>query len=345
MLRTLLSPEFKGAIEAAFRKELPSSLSVREFVEENLKLNFGNTIVGTDIQSPGDVSFFGRISPEQTSFAITTPEPLLAAGASHPFKTQPVISGLQWAVEDLRRSARNPGRIDPSTGVYEAPAVGQIEGHFTRVRVTATNPATNFRSSALVTVVANSLTINPLITYCGTGEEVSLTIGTLGEGPVDVNVNNPGPGSGHIKEVDGTYTYIAGPKVEGDTYVLDEIVATYRGQSQSVYMLVKQFEPAITLSAIAGATELPPGQVQLKAESNGSDLTHLVDEWTILFDGPGHMDSDIPGRYHAGPNAEARFVCIMARWDSIVIGIYKGHVILPLPFQEFPNELQALSRL
>ncbi len=341
----LNSNQVKGMIEEALAKEFPSETPVKEFIEGNIKLNFGNAIIGNEVNSPSDVSFFGRINPDLSSFAITTPEPLLAAGASHPFKTQPVINGLRWAVEDLRRGTRSPGRIDPSSGVYEAPQAGQIDDRFTRVRVTASNPVTNFSSSALVTVVANPLTINPLITYCGTGEEVKLTIGTLGEGPVDVSVNNPGPGSGDIEAVDGTYTYIAGPKVEGDTYVLDEIVATYKGQSRSVYMLVKQFEPAITLSTVAGATELPPGQVQLKAESNNSDLTHLVDEWAILFDGPGHMDADIPGRYHADPNTEARFVCIVARWDSIVIGIYKGHIILPLPLMAFSKEVELLSQV
>jgi len=235
LVRVLLSPQFKGVIEAAFKKNLPSSLSIREFVEENLKLNFGNTIVGNEIHSPSDVSLFGRINPDQISFAITTPELLLAAGDDpYSFQTQPVISGLRWTLEDLRPGARSTGSIDPASGVYQVPLAGQIDGRFTRVRITATDPATGFRSSALVTVVVDRLTMNPLFTYCSINERVGLNIGVLGDGPVEVTVKNPGSGSGSIEQVGGVYTYVAGPLVENETYVMDEVVATYKGQTKSV---------------------------------------------------------------------------------------------------------------
>jgi len=320
-------------------------------IEENLKLNFGNTIVGNEVHSPGDVSFFGRITPDQISIAITTPELLLAAGDDpYPFQTQPVISGLRWTLEGLRPGARSTGSIDPSSGVYQVPQAGQIDGSFTRVRITATNPATNFRSSALVTVVADPLTVNPLFTYCSANnsgspiQRVDLNIGVLGDGPVEVTVKNPGPGSGTIEEIEGVFSYVPGPKVDQETYVLDEVVATYKGQTKSVYMLVKQIQPMITLWPVASATQASPGQIQLKAEANNNDVTHLV-EWEIAFNGPGHMDADIPGLYHADPNAEARFVCIIAIYDTVNIGVFKGHAILPLPFEHFPKEVDLLSHL
>ncbi len=341
LARIIMSPQFQDVIGAAFRRNLPSKLSVREFVEENIELHFGNAIVGNEVHSPGDVGFFGRISPQQTHFAITTPEPLLAAGASHRFQTQPVMSGLQWTVQDLRRSTRNPGSIDPATGVYQAPQAGQIEGRFTRVRVTATDPTTSFYSSALVTVVANPLTINPLITVCSINEKVELGVGVLGQGSVEVTVKSPGPGSGTIELQGGIYTYVAGAGVGTDTYVLDEVVATCDGQSQSVYMLVKRQNPLITLSPDPDAGQLPPGQIQLKAKV-AEDVTGVV-EWLIAFEGPGHMDADIPGLYHSDPNADARFVCIIAQYEIPGFGTFKGHIILPLPLIEFPNALQQLS--
>ncbi|WP_152973015.1 hypothetical protein [Pseudomonas asplenii] len=340
LLRILLGPAFKNAIEAAFKHRIPSNLSVREFVEENIELNFGNAIVGNEVHSPGDVSFFGRISPQQTHFAITTPEPLLAAGASHRFQTQPVMSGLQWTVQDLCLRTRNPGSIDPATGVYQAPQAGQIEGRFTRVRVTAIDPTTSFYSSALVTVVANPLTINPLITVCSVNQKVELGVGVLGQGSVEVTVKSPGPGSGTIEQQGGIYTYVAGAGAGTDTYVLDEVVATCDGQSQSVYMLVKQQNPLITLSPDPDAGQLPPGQIQLKAKV-AEDVTGVV-EWLIAFEGPGHMDADIPGLYHSDPNADARFVCIIAQYEIPGFGTFKGHIILPLPLIEFPNALQQL---
>lgn len=331
-----------NALERALRRSFPSNFSISEFIQENIALSFGQAIQGTDIRSPGDVGFFGRINPAQTHFTITTPEPLLTAGGSHAFQTEPSMTGLRWTVEDLRRSSRSPGSINPSTGVYQAPGVEQIAGHFTRVRVTATDPATAFSSSALVTVVANPLTINPLITVCNFNERVDLNVGKLGEGAVTLSVRNPGPGSGRIEALDGAYTYVAGERVNNETYVMDEVVATFNGHSQSVYMVVKQQTPGIVVKPVTSATELSAGQIQLKAEINGRDQTNIVD-WVIAFDGPGHMDDTIPGLYHVDPNADARFVCIVAEWDSVVIGVYKGHTILPLPFAAFPDALQTLS--
>ncbi|WP_273826316.1 hypothetical protein [Pseudomonas asplenii] len=340
--RIIDGPEFENAIKEAFERHFPSTLSVREFVEENIELHFGNAIVGNEVHSPGDVGFFGRVSPQQTHFEITTPEPLLAAGASHAFQTQPAVSGLRWTVQDLRRSTRNSGSIDPSTGLYQAPQAGQIEGRFTRVRVTATDPATNFRSAALVTVVANPLTINPLISVCDPNERVDLGLGVLGQGRVEVTVRRPGPGSGTIEQQDGQYTYVAGDRVQRETYVLDEVVATCEGQSRSACMLVKQQNPALTVSPVTDAGQLSAGQIQLKTEFNGLDITKDV-EWFIAFDGPGQMDADAPGLYHAQPSADARFVCIIAQYDMAGFGTFKGHVILPLPLIEFPSELQMLN--
>ncbi|WP_248797038.1 hypothetical protein [Pseudomonas sp. MWU13-2105] len=338
----LKSPMVKGAIESALSKNFPSALTVRDFIKENIELYFGAAIVDSEVHSPGDVGCFGRVNPGQTCFAITTPEPQLAAGASHSFRTQPVINGLQWTVEDLRRSSRNPGSINPSSGVYQAPRAEQIDGGFTRVRVTASDPTTSFRSSALVTVVADPLTINPLISTCRPEERMRLTIGVLGDGPVEARVRNPGPGSGTLERVEGGYRYVAAPKVDKETYVLDEIVATYDGQAHSAYILVEQFTPGVTVWPVAAAAQLPSGQIQLKAEVNDHDVTALC-EWLIPFNGPGQMDANIPGRYHADANADAHFVCIIAVYENVVLGVYKGHTILPLPLAKFANELQMLS--
>jgi len=98
----------------------------------------------------------------------------------------------------------------------------------------------------------------------------------------------------------------------------------------------------ITVKPVAGATEWPEEQIPLQAQINGKDATEHA-EWAIAFNGPGHMDANSPGLYHVDPSAEARFVCIIAMYDGGFMGIYKGHAILPLPFEAFPDELQAMS--
>ncbi|SFW92770.1 hypothetical protein, partial [Pseudomonas sp. NFACC16-2] len=335
ILLNLLAMDASGMIAGAIKDQFPTGGAVMGFIEENLELNYGETIQMLNLQSPHDVGLFGRINPAQTTFAITTPEPRIAAGGPHyAFEVFPARPGLKWAVEHLRRLAVGVGTIDEDTGVYTPPAVHQVQGRFTRVRVTATDPVTQFSSSALVTVVRSRLTINPLIQICDKDERVPLKLGYLKDdedSPAPtVVINNPVPGeSGSIESNNGVYTYVSNKEVvEGKTYVMDELVATYKGYTASVYMVVTQTTPAITIQApgsLEGLTE-----VALRAIANNRDITEHV-EWSIEFNGPGSWHSETPGVYKVDEMAPQAFVFIRASWDSVVIGVLEGHLLLALP--------------
>ncbi|SDB67787.1 hypothetical protein, partial [Pseudomonas sp. NFACC17-2] len=341
ILLNLLSTDASEIIAGAIKEQFPTGRVVSGFIAENLELNYGETIQMLNLQSPHDVGLFGRINPAQTTFAITTPEPRIAAGGPHyAFEVFPARPGLKWAVEHLRRLAVGVGTIDEDTGVYTPPAVHQVQGRFTRVRVTATDPVTQFSSSALVTVVRSRLTINPLIQICDKDERVPLKLGYLKDdedSPAPtVVINNPVPGeSGSIESNNGVYTYVSNKEVvEGKTYVMDELVATYKGYTASVYMVVTQTTPAITIQApgsLEGLTE-----VALRAIANNRDITEHV-EWSIEFNGPGSWHSETPGVYKVDEMAPQAFVFIRASWDSVVIGVLEGHLLLALPLLDIPD--------
>ncbi|SCW94853.1 hypothetical protein [Pseudomonas sp. NFACC05-1] len=341
VLLNLLATDASGMIAGAIKEQFPTGRVVSGFIAENLALNYGETIQMLNLQSPYDVGLFGRINPAQTTFAITTPEPRIAAGTPHyAFEVFPERTGLKWTVGDLQRRAVSAGTIDENTGVYTPPAASQIEGRFTRVRVTATDPVTQFSSSALVTVVRSRLTINPLIQICDKDERVPLKLGYLKDdedSPAPtVVINNPVPGeSGSIESNNGVYTYVSNKEVvEGKTYVMDELVATYKGYTASVYMVVTQTTPAITIQvpdSLKGLTE-----VALRAIANNRDITEHV-EWSIDFNGPGSWHSETPGVYKVDEMAPQAFVFIKASWDSVVIGVLEGHLLLALPLLDIPD--------
>ncbi|WLH43741.1 hypothetical protein [Pseudomonas beijingensis] len=339
--KILTGVDVSGVIENKIKEEFPTGRAVTGFIAENLELNYGETIQMLNLQSPYDVGLFGRINPAQTTFAITTPEPRIAAGTPHyAFEVFPERTGLKWSVEHLRRLAVSVGTIDEDTGVYTPPAMHQVQGRFTRVRVTATDPVTQFSSSALVTVVRSRLTINPLIQICNLDERVPLKLGYLKDDEDNpaptVVINNPIPGeSGSIESNNGVYTYVSNKDVvEGKTYVMDELVATYKGYTESVYMVVKQTNPGITIQApdsLEGLTE-----VALRAIANTTDITEHV-EWSIEFNGPGAWHSETPGVYQVDEMAPQAFVFIRASYDSVVIGVLEGHLLLALPLLDIPD--------
>ncbi|SDB67994.1 hypothetical protein, partial [Pseudomonas sp. NFACC13-1] len=83
IVEILRGGDVSGVIENKIKEEFPTGRAVTGFIAENLELNYGETIQMLNLQSPYDVGLFGRINPAQTTFAITTPEPRIAAGAPH----------------------------------------------------------------------------------------------------------------------------------------------------------------------------------------------------------------------------------------------------------------------
>jgi len=315
---------------------------IRPFVDDIIKLNFGQAIETVRIHAPRDIAYFGRINPARTSFLIDPMRPLMQQGDTQQFSTDPPIdTGLLWSVENLPNDTGDPGAIS-ATGLYEAPRA--ITGRFKRVRVTATAPNSGYHSSALVTVVVHELSVHPLIQVCDVGTTVELKAGSMKHDELTWSIKNPVENeSGEVRpsaQTDGDHTYHPGPKVLGRTYVLDEIEVknSRTNTTRSAHVLVLQQASGLPVKILN--IDLVQGQVQLEAYINGN----LVDaEWSLPMGGPGSIDS--MGLYRVSPSATERFVLIFAVVDAgPPYGKFEGHLILPLPLVEFPELFKVLSQ-
>ncbi|MHC6224681.1 hypothetical protein ACYU03_07880 [Pseudomonas sp. X10] len=130
-----------------------------------LRLN-GLLFRGTDVTTPrslllpGDLSLLGDLAPKLTTFAIEPLESVVSAGTGETveLRLDPEPNGpVDWQVKPLKGESENAGTI--ANGVYTPPAVSSISGTQKRVIVTAT--ADGSSSSALITVVPNSVSIYP----------------------------------------------------------------------------------------------------------------------------------------------------------------------------------------
>ena len=320
-----------------FAVKLQAKTLLADTIQDIIKLNFGQAIQGDEIHAPQDIGFFGRINPAQTSFVINPMQPLMKQGASQQFATVPVVAGVQWKVENLVEGPGSPGTISAS-GLYQAPPASAIKGRFSRVRVTATAPGTGYHSSALVTVLLNELSVNPLIQVCDVGATVELAAGSLGGDRLQWSIKNPVPGeSGEIRPSDkpgGDHTYHHGPVNVKKTYVFDEIEVknTRTNETRSVHVLALQKAPGIAVNIVSA--DIAQGKVQLEAIINGFSVAV---EWSLPLGGPGTISKT--GLYQAPQTATARYVVIFARDDAGPYGVYEGHLILPLPLVEFPQAL------
>ncbi|MGY2339995.1 hypothetical protein ACW9HW_12220 [Pseudomonas sp. SDO5532_S415] len=330
----------KRALLGRFANSL-SAISPTTFLEE-LRIVDKSILQPTDSALPYDLAKFGQVQASGSSFAIVPQQSLVAAGKTLQLSTEPDRQGLRWTAENLPGSSSHPGDFI-APGLYKAAPVHAIQGTFNRVLVIAKDEATGEQSLAVITVLTKAITVNPQIQTCFHGERVELSGEHTGKGPLTWSIKNAVPGeSGELvlsDLPDGDRAYIAGDQVPNKTYVLDEIeVSDSAGkEAESAWVLAIQQEPGATIT-IVDEPSLPPGQIQLKAFVNNNPVPG---EWSLPLDGPGSIDEW--GVYTDDPLSKEPFVLIFVKVDGGELGVFEGHIILPLPLDESPAVLKALA--
>ncbi|WP_449431744.1 hypothetical protein [Pseudomonas putida] len=312
-----------------------------DYLSKLLKLNFGESIVGQSAYMPRDGVLFGDINPVLTSFTVAPLEITLAHGQTHQFSVEPVTA-VEWALDDPAKSG-NLGSITQS-GLYTAPDAGNFEGLFTRVRVVAKNPTTGYRSSALITVLKQSLSINPLVDTTGGATRI-LKAGSLGVSGDSLTWSIKQSGTqGTLSSTTGAQViYTPGTNFGDDEdviFVVDEITVSNGQDSATTYIVNRNSDPlnVIDVREVDAVNRIAKLQATVRNKDYDS-------KWTILV-GTGLVD-EATGRYTADKESPARFVLLQSAYDSGVLGIFYGYVILPLPLsaqqRSLPGTVQVSS--
>lgn len=353
MINELEVPSLEASLRAQLERDFNTSSPVREVVEDIVSLNFNNTILVDKLRAPKDIGAFGRISPTLTSFVISPLEHTLVAGASKQFDTTPTRLGLQWSVEPtLATQSSGPvGTIDESTGLYTAPAADTFEGPFIRVRVNALDPANNFSSSALITVLKSALQVNPLAYVVHADGPVNLQAGYLGQ-PSDLRWTLKDPTQGGRLEGNGaTALYTAparlppsepdNPYDPGLAYMVDEVqLSDVAGSSVQTALLIVESRSKQPM-AIKRVVNPAAGTVQLVASPNGYDKPPEETVWSVRY-GSGSIDP-VTGIYTHDPASRDGFALIGATYKSNGMGIYEGYVLQTLPPAAFEDAVQGVG--
>ncbi|MCH5512554.1 hypothetical protein ABNM12_09715 [Pseudomonas syringae] len=348
---------FESDIKAVLARKLATRVPISAFIRDSIDLNFNEAIVPDVLRAPRDIAAFGRINSSGADFVVSPAEHLMVVDSSTTFSIQPPGANVTWSVERLQGDAQNFGAVN-GTGRYYAPESSLTELAFTRVRVTATDLKSNDRSSALVTIVTNPITLNPLIQVCDAGQTVELQAGSLGTEEMDWSLKDPVAGESGVLEpsalADGDHRYVAAPKVTGKTYVLDQIVVTSQQASVSSWVLVKHQVPLLTVKVVktvevsevldvekvgehVDVVNIRADQVQLQAFANG--LTPPGVKWRVGA-GRGRIDD---GLYTPDVASTDRFVLIFAEAPNAILGVIEGHIVLPLPLDRFATDLELMK--
>ncbi|KAI2693183.1 hypothetical protein [Pseudomonas sp. TNT3] len=304
------------------------------FVLHSLLFTSKDAIELKSVHAPGDLVSFGSISPRLTTFAINPQEKLLGYGTAHTFATSPVTTGVKWSVKNIDGTTSGAGQINESTGRYTAPGLDDIDGTFKRVKVTAT--AAGHTSTALVTIAARAITLNPLVQTCdassdGSAETVAFSANAMtgalkwsateGEIPEDANEDRT-----------NVYTAPLKQPFEDKTFTIDEVkVTNTTGQVQSSFVVVKHNRQGLTIDVEVDGQA--PGKAQFSASLGSRPVPDAV--WSCFpAEGAGSIDQN--GLYTADPTSQHQFVIITANFTMNDWLMGDNFSIQPLPLGALP---------
>ena len=334
-----LDPKFREAVG----RDLATSIQLGDVVDDIIKLNFGNALTAQDYHLPNDVACFGQINPSFTAFTITPLESTLTQGSKLQFATVPAKANITWSAESVEGSNDAPGSFDEA--MYQAPPASGIQGDFTRVRITATDPSTGYRASALVSVVKNALGLSPLVEVCQVGDAgVSLKAGHVGQGELRWKVLGSAP-HGHLAHATGqSNTSIPGGDLPGKAFVVEQVEV--RNSQTNEYR---------TLCMITAMTGMRPTDVVIVKQDTHSGRVWLalssggqvgVSELSVVH-GPGTTGQDAVGFYYQADGAStAPFCVVRAYWEPMpgLPFVFEGFIVLPLPLSEHSAAYQTLEQ-
>lgn len=345
-------PSVESILREAFEKNFQFSQSLKELVDETIKLYFGNALIGQDQFAPREIALFGAVNPAVTAFAVDPMEHTLAA-ASTPkqFNTVPAHPGkLRWTCEPvLDTVASNQiGNINPDTGLYTPPRGEDFDGAFVRVRIHAAHKDTGFKSSALITVVKSRVQINPLAYVTQVKGTVNLQAGYLGDAN---NLRWADPAYGEVNASGKNAVYTAPEKMppldpvypdELAAFTVDEIVLSEAGANSSGHTALVITESAIK-QPMQLLREVDPaaGTVKLTAVINGREQDPARIQWDVKY-GSGAVDP-ATGVYTHDKSSSDQFALITATYDTQLIGIFDGYVLQTLPPARLEDAVQGVG--
>ncbi|WP_434656389.1 hypothetical protein J3P96_07685 [Pseudomonas sp. R3-56] len=303
------------------------------FLLNTLIFNSSDAVQLSEAHRTGDLALFGAISPRLTTFAIDPMEIMLGYDQTRQFSVNPTPEGsIDWSVEDLEGNTLGVGSIN-SQGLYTAPGLTDIDGTYMRVKVTASIGG-GHTSRALVSVLARTITLNPLIEICNASSSVAPETRELSAHTMNGTLAWRVDGSGSIPssaDSEGKNVYTAplapaAPPIE--SFAIDEVVVrnTATNQEQRTLMVVKyRAQPLVIEADFEGGTG---NQAKLVVKLNGQVLTGPL-EWKCIPADAGKVDA-ATGIFTASESTTSQFVLITVILDFMGIK-FDGFTILPLP--------------
>ncbi|WP_175651648.1 hypothetical protein [Pseudomonas sp. Marseille-P9899] len=320
-----------------------SAPNVDTFLIRNLLFPGQNALQLHDVYVPGDLALFGHIDPLRTSAAVSPQQVNLQPGGTQKFTLEPALSGVTWSVRNTDPGEADVGTIDAS-GSYKAPAANTLKEGYRTVVVTGKGKldGQDVSASALVSVMASTISVSPIFQVCGAGDNVTLTAAIMGGGNPAWSLKTPALG-GKLSTTTGAecvYTAAASSADRAKIYI-EAIQVKNAAANETVEALLLVLNTLINLPVVISEASKPEtGQVQLQAVGKNGPVNPPPDATcTLLVSGGGTLSPS--GVFTEPANANGFAVVSVVIPGNFSDDI--GFIVLPLPLSTYADISRRVS--
>ena len=339
-------------IEAFYRPKLEGILQslttpiLDTFILRNLLFPGHNALHLSEAFVPGDLAVFGQIDPLRTTTVLTPASSNIEAGSALQFLLTPSPDDVTWRVRDVDGIREAVGTIS-SSGVYTAPSQAELSEGVVTVIVTAEGflDGQPVKGSALVSVLNNMISVNPLYISCDSMGTTELSAESISGGILEWTHLTPEWGS-TLTEIAGkpnSRTYTAGRPVTADTpFFMDrfEVKETQNGKTTTAYIHVLIIGQMVgTPMWLSEDSDPSSGTVQFELRGKNGPIPPNDVIWKMLG-GVGSFDDE------TGIYTEPHL--IMPGSFVVVSGTVPGsfndthtYAAVPLPLAKYANLIAA----
>lgn len=335
-------------IEAFYQPKLEGILQtlttpvLETFVLRNLLFPGHNALHLTEAFVPGDLAVFGQIDPLRTTTVLTPANSNIEAGSALQFLLTPSPGDVTWRVRDVDGISETVGTISAS-GLYNAPSQADLPDGLLTVIVNAEGHLNGqpVKSSALVSVHNNMISVSPLYISCDANGTTELSAESISGGTLEWTHLTPEWGS-TLTEIAGkpnSRNYTAGSPTAPDTaFFMDkfEVKKTQYGKISKAYIHVLILGQKVgTPLWLSEDSDPSNGTVQFELRGKNGPIESSKVIWKMLS-GVGYFD-DQTGIYTEPSIIEpGTFVVV----SGTVLGDFNDthtYAAVPLPLAKYAD--------
>ncbi|RMQ50647.1 hypothetical protein ALQ04_04528 [Pseudomonas cichorii] len=320
------------------------------FLLRNLLFPDNNLMVLTDAHVPGDLAVFGNVAPTLTSFVIEPERAILNPGSTRAFTVEPAAT-VTWSVKGLPGNSLPVGSIT-NEGVYTALTADELLGHDSQqVIITATGTTSRglaTSSSTLVSIVSQTISLNPIFSIAGPGTSLKFTAGTIDGRTLQWAMKDPGQ-NGKLEPTTGSSTTYTAPELQTTGMFTREVIQVTDDQGNMGQAEVLVINKVLGGQVEVDLTDAANGKAQLQFvkdyDGNPAPVPSKFLVWTLLA-GAGWVNAE--GIYSEPQQQLPGFAIITCAFthtragDEPTITDY-GYTVLPLPLSQYPELTTAFQ--